>query len=53
MEELIAAAIFGLGLGLLFLIIFFVIKKIKKPKLDKRTGREKNLEKIEKMRSDP
>mgnify|MGYP003389398767 CR=1 FL=1 len=50
MDELIGAAVFGLGLGLVFLIVLLVIKKSKKAPVDKRTGREKNLEKIEKIR---
>jgi uncharacterized membrane protein YciS (DUF1049 family) len=52
-EELIASAVFGLILGAVFLIIFFVIKKIKNARAGKKTGREKNLEKIEKMRGGP
>ena len=50
MDELIGAAVFGLGLGAVFLITLLVTKKRKNAPVYNRTGREKNLEKIEKIR---
>jgi hypothetical protein len=49
-DELIKAAVFGLGLGVVFLIALLVMKKRKNALVYNRTGREKNLEKIEKIR---
>ena len=48
MDELIGAAVFGLGLGAVFLIALLVMKKRKNAPVYNRTGREKTLKKSKK-----